>query len=61
MKNLRFEPVAVAAAIRAVLLAAVAFGLSWTVEQIAAFMIAVEAVFAVVTRSKVTPVAKDEN
>lgn len=49
------EPVAIAAAIRAVLLAAVAFGLKWTPEQIAALMIAVEAVLAVVTRQSVTP------
>lgn len=49
------EPVAIAAAIRAVLLAATAFGLSWTPEQIAAFMLAVEAVLALVTRQKVSP------
>lgn len=50
------EPVAIAAAIRAILLSAVAFGLRWTPEQIAAFMLATEAVLAVVTRNRVTPV-----
>lgn len=51
------EPVAVAAAIRAVILCAVAFGLGWSVEQIAAVMLAVEAVLAVVVRGKVSPAA----
>lgn len=47
------EPVAIAAAIRAVILCAVAFGLRWTPEQIAAVMLAVEAVMALVTRASV--------
>lgn len=51
--RLRVEPVALAAAVRAVLLCAVAFGLSWTPEQIAAFMVALEAVLAVVVRNRV--------
>ena len=50
------EPVVLAAAVRAVILAAVAFGLGWTAEQVAALMLAVEAVLAVFIRSKVTPV-----
>ena len=49
------EPVALAAAVRAVLLAAMAFGLSLSVEQLAAVMFAVEAVLAVVVRQRVTP------
>lgn len=49
------EPVAIAAAVRAVILCAVAFGLKWTPEQIAAVMLATEAVLAVVTRQSVTP------
>ena len=60
MKHLsKFEPVAVAAALRTAILCAVAFGLSWTPEQIASLMLAVEALFAVVTRARVTPVATD--
>lgn len=49
------EPVAIAAAIRALVLLGVAFGLHWTAEQIAALMVAVEAVLALIVRSKVTP------
>lgn len=49
------EPVAIAAAIRGVILCAVAFGLQWTPEQIAAVMLALEGVLALVTRSQVTP------
>ncbi len=52
------EPVALAAVIRTVILAGVAFGLGWTVEQIAALMLAVEAILAVLTRQAVTPVAE---
>lgn len=50
------EPVAIAAAIRAVLVAAVAFGLDLDESQIVAVVVAVEAVLALVVRSKVTPV-----
>ena len=46
-----------AGAIRAILLCAIAFGLRWTPEQIAAFMLAVEAVLTVVVRQSVTPLA----
>lgn len=59
MRNLlKFEPVALSEAIRTVLMAAVAFGLNWTGDQIAAFMIAVGAILALKTRSSVTPVPR---
>lgn len=48
------EPAVVAGAIRAVLLAAVSFGLDWTPEQIGSLMLAVEAVLTVLTRQTVT-------
>lgn len=48
------EPVAIAAAIRAVILAAVLFGLDMTQEQIAGTMLAVEAILALITRQAVT-------
>lgn len=50
------EPVAIAAALRAVLLAAMAFGLKMSADQMAAVMVAVEAILALFVRSKVTPV-----
>lgn len=53
--NLRAEPVAIAAAVRAVLVMLGAYGLGLTPEQIAATVVAVEAVLAVIVRSKVTP------
>lgn len=49
------EPVAISAAIRSIVLLAVAFGLAWSPEQIAALMVAVEAVLALLVRRKVTP------
>lgn len=49
------EPVAIAGAIRAVILCAVAFGLNWTSDQVAATMLAVEAVLTLIIRSRVTP------
>jgi hypothetical protein len=49
------EPVMIATAIRSILLALTAFGLGWTAEQIAAVMIAVEAVLGLITRAFVTP------
>jgi hypothetical protein len=56
MRNpLDFEPVAVMAALRMIILAAMAFGLNWTAEQVASVMLAVEAVLGLITRSKVTP------
>lgn len=50
------EPVVLTAAVRAVILAVIAFGLNISAEQVAAVMLAVEAVLAVVVRAKVTPV-----
>lgn len=55
--SLNLEPVAIAAALRAIILCAVAFGLRWTPEQIAALMLAVEAILAVLVRQNVTPTA----
>lgn len=49
------EPVMLAAAIRAVILAAVSFGFNVTAEQTASLMVAVEAVLALITRSLVVP------
>jgi hypothetical protein len=49
------EPVMIAAAIRSVIIAATAFGLDMTAEQMTTLMVAVEAVLALVTRSLVTP------
>jgi len=49
------EPVAIAAALRLVLLAAVTWGLNATPEQIAATCVAVEAVLVLVVRRRVTP------
>lgn len=49
------EPALIAAAVRACLLAATAFGLEWTAEQVAALLLAVEAVLAVFVRQSVTP------
>jgi uncharacterized membrane protein len=55
MRNpLDFEPVAVIAVLRMIILAAMAFGLNWTTEQVTAVMLAVEAVLGLLTRSKVT-------
>lgn len=53
------EPVAIAAAVRGVVLAGVAFGLGWTAEQVAALMFAVEALLALVVRQQVTPTATE--
>lgn len=49
------EPVALAACVRAILLAVMAFGFDIKPEQLAAVMFAVEAILAIVTRSKVEP------
>ena len=54
------EPVAIAAAVRAVLVAAVAFGLDWTGEQIASLVLAVELVLGLIVRSQVTPTSKED-
>lgn len=53
--SLNREPAVIAAAVRAIILAATAFGLGWTAEQVAAVMLAVEAVLAVAVRQSVTP------
>lgn len=52
------EPVLWTTAIRSLILLGTAFGLKWSAEQIAATMIAVEAILALVVRSSVTPVSK---
>lgn len=49
------EPTLISGAIRAVILCAVAFGLNWTAEQVAALMLALEAVLTAVNRAVVTP------
>lgn len=54
MNRLLNEPILIATAIRAVILAAIGFGLDWTGEQVAQVMLAVEAVTALV-RQLVTP------
>lgn len=54
MSRLLNEPILIATAIRACILAGTAFGLNWTGEQVAQVMLAVEAVTALV-RQMVTP------
>lgn len=54
-KRMMNEPVALSAALRAVMLAGMAFGLHLTVAQLAAVMLAVEMVLALLTRANVTP------
>lgn len=54
------EPVAITAAIRAVILCAVLFGLSLSPEQIAGVMLAVEAILALVTRSQTVAATKSD-
>lgn len=49
------EPVLIGAAVRAVIYAAMAFGLKMSTEQLGALMAAVEAILALVTRALVTP------
>jgi len=49
------DPVLWATATRTIILVAVAFGLKWTPEQIAATMLAVEAILALLVHSKVVP------
>ena len=55
LRRLLNEPVLIGAAVRAVIFAAMAFGVHVTMEQLAALMAAVEAVLALVTRALVTP------
>ena len=54
-KRLLNEPVLIGAAIRSVILAAAAFGMEMSADQIAALMGAVEAVLALITRALVVP------
>lgn len=49
------EPVAIAAALRALLLCAVLFGLDWTEEQVAAVVLAAELVLGLTVRGRVSP------
>ena len=55
MNRLLNEPTLIAGAIRAIILALTAFGFDLTGEQIAALMLAVEAVLTLVNRALVTP------
>ena len=55
MNRLLNEPVLIGAAVRAVVVAAMGFGLNITTEQLALVMGALEAVLALVTRALVTP------
>ncbi len=55
MHRLLNEPVLIGAAVRAVIFAAMTFGIKVSIDQLAAIMAAVEAVLAVVTRALVTP------
>lgn len=54
--NWNKEPVAIAAAVRAVLYAAILLGLDLTNEQMLAIVAAVESVTALFVRSRVVPV-----
>lgn len=54
MLGFNAEPAVIAGAIRAIILCAVAFGLKWSADQIAALMLAVEAVLTLVVRQTVT-------
>lgn len=52
------EPTLLSSALRATLLCAIGFGLSWSTEQLAGFMVATEAWLAVYARANVTPEVK---
>jgi hypothetical protein len=52
------EPTLLTTAVRASLLCAIGFGLSWSTEQLAGFMVAVEAWLALFARAHVTPEVK---
>jgi hypothetical protein len=56
--NFNTEPVAIAAAIRALLVVAVGFGLDLSGEQVASIVVAVELVLGLFVRSQVTPTVK---
>lgn len=53
------EPALIIGAVGAIVALAVSFGLPVTTEQVGFIMAAVSAVLALVTRSQVTPAAKD--
>ena len=53
------EPALILGALQAVIALAIGFGLDLSVEQVALILGAVAALFAVVTRSKVTPVGAE--
>ena len=55
--NLNTEPVAVAAAVRALLVCVAAFGVGLTGDQIAGVVLAVELVAGLLVRSRVSPVS----
>ena len=57
-ERIKNEPVLFGTSIRLGLLMAMAFGLEWTAEQLAATMAFVETVIAFLTRSAVTPNTK---
>jgi hypothetical protein len=54
MNRLFNEPTLLAGAVRAIIAAAVTFGLKWTPDQIGSTILAVEAVLTLVNRSMVT-------
>ena len=54
-KRLLNEPILIGAAIRLSLIAAIAFGLSMTEQQMLALMAALEAFLALITRALVVP------
>ena len=53
--NIKTEPVALAAAVKAVLVVGVAFGAGLTAEQLAAVVVAVEVIAGLFVRSRVSP------
>jgi hypothetical protein len=55
VKRLLNEPVMIAGAVRAVILAVMAFGFTVSPEQLAAVMLALESVLSLLTRTLVTP------
>jgi 3-hydroxymyristoyl/3-hydroxydecanoyl-(acyl carrier protein) dehydratase len=57
-QRIKDEPVMFGTAIRLGFVAAMAFGLQWTAEQLAAAMAFVETVIAFLTRGSVTPNTK---
>ena len=58
--NLKFsdEPVAYISVAKAIIAAAVAFGLSWTGEQVGAIVVLMEVIAGLFIRSQVTPTGR---